>query len=65
MAKLSKSVIDKINSYDKSVKNTEIAEELWINRNTVAKYRNKVSNEIVDALTKDERKTGFDRGIHT
>ena len=56
MAKLSKSVIDKINSYDKSVKNTEIAEELWINRNTVAKYRNKVSNEIVDALTKDERK---------
>ncbi len=46
MAKLSKSVIDKINSYDKSVKNVEIAEELGIHRNTVGRHRDKLAEVL-------------------
>lgn len=58
MAKLSKSVIDKINSYDKSVKNVEIAEELGIHRNTVGRHRDKLaevlSNKVDVKNTKED-----------
>lgn len=51
MAKLEQDTIDKINSYHKDFSNREIAKELWINRKTVAKYR----DEVVDVLRMDKQ----------
>lgn len=48
--KLDQDVIDKINTYHKDYSNNEIAKELWINRKTVAKYR----DEVVDVLRMDK-----------
>lgn len=48
--KLDQDVIDKINTYHKDYSNAEIAKELWINRKTVAKYR----DEVVDVLRMDK-----------
>lgn len=48
--KLDQDVIDKINSYHKDFSNREIADDLWINRKTVAKYR----DAVVDVLRMDK-----------
>lgn len=48
--KLDQGVIDKINTYHKDYSNAEIAKELWINRKTVAKYR----DEVADVLRMDK-----------
>lgn len=48
--KLDQDVIDKINTYHKDYSNAEIAKELWINRKTVAKYR----DEVADVLRMDK-----------
>lgn len=48
--KLDQDIIDKINTYHKDYSNAEIAKELWINRKTVAKYR----DEVVDVLRMDK-----------
>lgn len=52
MAKLDEDLIKKINSYWEEKSNLEIWRELWIDRHTVAKYR----QQLVDALTKKDKK---------
>lgn len=52
MAKLDEDLIKKINSYWEGKSNLEIWRELWIDRHTVAKYR----QQLVDALTNKDKK---------
>lgn len=44
MSKLDSEIVGKIQSYHKDFSNTEIANELGINRKTVSKYRNAIDN---------------------
>ena len=52
MQKLDDDVIKKINSYWEKTSDREIARQLWIGRNTVAKYR----EDLAETLNKDEKK---------
>lgn len=52
MAKLDEDVIKKINSYTEEKSNKEIWAELWIDRRTVAKYR----QQIAETLSKKDKK---------
>ena len=55
MWKLDEDVIKKINSYSKEKSNREIWDELWINRNTVSKYRGQIVDTLKMSKT-DEKK---------
>lgn len=58
MGKLDEDVIRKINSYWEEKSNSEIWRELWIERHTVAKYRQQKELEqkqLLDTLSKEER----------
>lgn len=59
MWKLNEDMIERINSYPKNKTNIEIWKELWLNRQTVGKYRNiqeKTSAEAKDVLSWNEEK---------
>ena len=55
MWKIDEDVIKKINSYPKDKSNREIWDELWINRNTVSKYRGQIVDTLKMSKT-DEKK---------
>lgn len=57
MSKLNEEIVGRINSFPKDRTNTEIGKELWINRKTVAKYRNVVEDtqqQVGNVLSGDE-----------
>lgn len=58
MEKLDPELIQKIKDYDKEKTNTDIGKELWLSRQTVAKYRNELADVMKqeDKLTKEEKK---------
>ena len=55
MAKLDEDVIKKINSYWEEKSNLEIWKDLGIDRHTVAKYRQQKQQELLQALSKEEK----------
>lgn len=52
--KLDQETINKINSYDKDRSDTEISKELGIDRHTVGKYRDRITDAL--KLSKDDQK---------
>ena len=56
MQKLDDDVIKKINSYWEETSDREIARQLWIGRHTVAKYREDEKKQILEALSKEDKK---------
>ena len=52
--KLSKELIDRINSFPKEISNQQIADTMELNRGTVRKYREKTKEEIVEILQSKE-----------
>jgi len=56
MWKLDADIIKKINSYPKEKSNTEIWQELWINRHTVGIYRREIAETLKDKLSKRDKK---------
>ena len=55
MQKLDDDVIKKINSYWEKTSDREIARQLWIGRQSVKKYRERENEQLIEALSKDER----------
>lgn len=51
MWKLNEDLVSRIQTYHKDFSNSEIAREMWINRKTVAKYRQQVQQQASDVLT--------------
>ena len=56
MWRLDADTIKKINSYPKEKSNTEIWQELWINRHTVGIYRREIAETLKDKLSKRDKK---------
>ena len=56
MWRLDADTIKKINSYPKEKSNTEIWQELWINRHTVGIYRREIAETLKDKLSKWDKK---------
>lgn len=61
MWKLTEEQIHTINSYEHNLSNNDIAKMMWINRKTVAKYREKVQKEASDVLTGKEEQMRLQR----
>jgi hypothetical protein len=56
MWRLDADTIKKINSYPKEKSNTEIWQELWINRHTVGIYRREIAETLKDKISKRDKK---------
>lgn len=61
MWKLNEEMINKINSFPSTMNNTEIGNELWLNRKTVRKYRviETTQKQASDVLSGNEEKMRF------
>ena len=55
MQKLDEDVIKKINSYWEKTSDREISRQLWVGRQTVKEYREREKEQLIEALSKEDR----------